>query len=77
MSRKPIIAGNWKMNKTAAEAREFIDAVKNNIPSNNLVDTVIGSPALFLEGMKKGVKGTELQVAAQNCYWEDFWCFYW
>ena len=41
MSRKPIIAGNWKMNKTAAEAREFIDAVKNNIPSNNLVDTVI------------------------------------
>ena len=56
MSRKPFIAGNWKMNKTAAEAREFIDAVKNNIPSNNLVDTVIGSPALFLEGMKKGVK---------------------
>ena len=75
MSRKPIIAGNWKMNKTAAEAREFIDAVKNNIPSNNLVDTVIGSPALFLEGMKKGVKGTELQVAAQNCYWEDFGAF--
>ena len=75
MSRKPIIAGNWKMNKTAAEAREFIDAVKNNIPSNNLVDTVIGSPALFLEGMKKGVKGTELQVAAQNCYWEDCGAF--
>ena len=75
MSRKPIIAGNWKMNKTAAEAREFIDAVKNNIPSNNLVDTVIGSPALFLEGMKKGVKDTELQVAAQNCYWEDFGAF--
>ncbi|MFC2365877.1 MAG: triose-phosphate isomerase [Streptococcus mutans] len=75
MSRKPIIDGNWKMNKTAAEAREFIDAVKNNIPSNNLVDTVIGSPALFLEGMKKGVKGTELQVAAQNCYWEDFGAF--
>ncbi|EFQ58109.1 triose-phosphate isomerase [Streptococcus downei] len=75
MSRKPIIAGNWKMNKTAAEAREFIDAVKNNIPSNELVDTVIGAPAIFLEGMKKGVKDTELQVAAQNCYFEDFGAF--
>lgn len=71
MSRKPIIAGNWKMNKTAAEAREFVDAVKNNVPSNDLVDTVIGSPALFLEGMKKGAKDTEVKVAAQNCYFED------
>ena len=71
MSRKPIIAGNWKMNKTATEAREFVDAVKKNVPSNDLVDTVIGSPALFLEGMKKGVKGTEVKVAAQNCYFED------
>ncbi|WP_019792857.1 triose-phosphate isomerase [Streptococcus sobrinus] len=75
MSRKPIIAGNWKMNKTAAEAREFVDAVKNNIPSNKLVDTVIGAPAIFLEGMKKGVKGTDLQVSAQNCYFEDFGAF--
>ena len=75
MSRKPFIAGNWKMNKTAAEAREFVDAVKNNIPSNELVDTVIGAPAIFLEGMKKGVKGTDLQVSAQNCYFEDFGAF--
>ncbi|BBA93072.1 triose-phosphate isomerase [Streptococcus ruminantium] len=72
MSRKPIIAGNWKMNKTAAEAREFVEAVKAHIPSSDVVETVIGSPALFIEGMKKGVKGTDLKVAAQNCYFEDF-----
>ncbi|MBK0347698.1 triose-phosphate isomerase [Aerococcaceae bacterium zg-ZJ1578] len=71
MSRKPIIAGNWKMNKTHSEAREFVSAVKNNIPSNELVDTVIGAPTLFLEGMKKGVRETEVKVAAQNCYFED------
>ncbi|MBM9834547.1 triose-phosphate isomerase, partial [Enterococcus faecalis] len=49
-------------------------AVVNAIPSNDLVDTVIGAPAIFLEGMKKGVKkaDSELQVAAQNCYFEDF-----
>ncbi|MEX2784091.1 triose-phosphate isomerase [Streptococcus sp. H49] len=75
MSRKPIIAGNWKMNKTAAEAREFIDAVKNQIPANTLVDTVVGAPALFLEGIKKGVRDTELKVAAQNCYFEDYGAF--
>ena len=47
--RKPIIAGNWKMNKTASEAKEFAEAVKNKIPSNDKVDSVIGSPALFLQ----------------------------
>lgn len=72
MSRKPIIAGNWKMNKTHEEARDFIGAVANKIPSNDLVDTVVGSPAIFLEGMKKGVRNTDLKVAAQNCYFEDF-----
>ncbi|MBF0787642.1 MULTISPECIES: triose-phosphate isomerase [unclassified Streptococcus] len=75
MSRKPIIAGNWKMNKTAAEARAFIEAVKTKIPSGERVETVIGAPALFIEGMKKGVHNTELKVAAQNCYFEDFGAF--
>ena len=58
MTRKPIIAGNWKMNKTASESAEFIEAVKNNIPSNELVDSVVGAPALFLENMTNAVKGT-------------------
>ena len=44
--RKPIIAGNWKMNKTAKEAKEFAEAVKTKIPSNDKVDSVIGAPAL-------------------------------
>ncbi|MGT2756459.1 triose-phosphate isomerase [Streptococcus ovuberis] len=74
MSRKPIIAGNWKMNKTHKDARAFVEAIQTKIPSKDLVDTVIGSPAIFLEGMKKGIRksGSELKVAAQNCYFEDF-----
>ncbi|MGF3077043.1 triose-phosphate isomerase [Facklamia sp. P12955] len=71
MSRKPIIAGNWKMNKTAKESRGFIENVKLDIPSNDLVDAVIGAPAVFLEAMTEAVQGTDLQVAAQNCFWED------
>lgn len=73
--RKPIIAGNWKMNKTASEAKAFVQAVKNSLPSNEKVDSVIGSPALFLETLVSEAKGTELQIAAQNCYWENAGAF--
>lgn len=71
MSRKPIIAGNWKMNKTASEAAAFVEAVKDKIPSSELVDSVVGAPALFLETIKRLSEGTELKVAAQNSYFED------
>lgn len=69
--RKPIIAGNWKMNKTASEAKAFAEAVKNAVPSNDAVDSVIGAPALFLETLVTEAKGTDLKIAAQNCYWEN------
>lgn len=75
MTRKPIIAGNWKMNKTHTEAAEFVEAVKTQIPSSDLVDSVIGAPALFLETIKKGAEGTDLKVAAQNSYFEDAGAF--
>ena len=71
MTRKPIIAGNWKMNKTHTEASAFVAAVKDQIPSAEQVDSVVGAPALFLEAMKKGSEGSELKVAAQNSYFED------
>ena len=69
--RKPIIAGNWKMNLTASEAKDFAEAVKNNIPANDKVDSVIGSPALFLQELVEAAKGTDLKISAQNCYWEN------
>jgi len=71
MSRKPIIAGNWKMNKTLAEAQEFVAAVKDKLPANSLVDTVIGSPALFLAPMAYSRQGSELKLAAQNSFFEN------
>lgn len=73
--RKPIIAGNWKMNKTAKEAKEFAEAVKNKIPSNNVVDSVIGSPALFIQELVEVAEGTDLKIAAQNCYFENAGAF--
>jgi len=75
MSRKPIIAGNWKMNKTASEAKAFAEAVKNKIPANTKVDSVIGAPTLFLETLVNSAKGTELKISAQNAYFENAGAF--
>jgi triosephosphate isomerase len=75
MSRKPIIAGNWKMNLTLKEAVTFVEEVKNKIPAKAKVDTVIGSPALFLASLAKARRGSELKLSAQNAYWEDVGAF--
>jgi triosephosphate isomerase len=69
--RKPIIAGNWKMNKTLSEAVAFVEEVKNNIPSTDKVDAAIGAPALFLAPMVEAAKGSNLKLGAQNMYDKD------
>ena len=73
--RKPIIAGNWKMNKTLAEAVDFAKEVKGAVPSNDAVDCVIGSPALFLASLAEELKGSDVKIAAQNAYWENTGAF--
>ncbi|MER1934703.1 MAG: triose-phosphate isomerase [Priestia megaterium] len=73
--RKPIIAGNWKMNKTASEALAFVEAVKANVPSPTVVDSVVGAPTLFLQELVNAAKGTDLKIAAQNSYFENSGAF--
>ena len=73
--RKPIIAGNWKMNKTLSETEAFIQEVKNNIPSNDKVDAVIGAPNIFTQKLIELTEGTDLKVAAQNSHFEDSGAF--
>lgn len=73
--RKPIIAGNWKMNKTVKEAKEFALAVADKVPAKDVVDSVIGAPALMLAPMTCKLKESDVQLAAQNCYWENAGAF--
>ncbi|PFI80757.1 triose-phosphate isomerase [Bacillus cereus] len=68
--RKPIIAGNWKMNKTLSEAVSFVEEVKGQIPAASAVDAVVCSTALFLERLVAATEGTDLQVGAQNMHFE-------
>jgi triosephosphate isomerase (TIM) len=69
--RKPIIAGNWKMNKTLGEAKQFVQEVKSKVPASNEVDAVVCSPALFLESLVSETNGTDLKVGAQNVHFEE------
>lgn len=69
--RKPIIAGNWKMNKTLTEAKSFVEEVKSLVPSSDKVDSVVCAPALFLDQLVTAAKGTEVKIGAQNMHFED------
>ncbi|MFC0469891.1 triose-phosphate isomerase [Halalkalibacter kiskunsagensis] len=69
--RKPIIAGNWKMNKTLGEAKQFVEAVKTSVPANSEVDAVVCAPALFLESLVSATEGTDLKIGAQNVHFEE------
>ena len=69
MKRTPIIAGNWKMNKSCKASIEFIKAVASQVPAKNEIETVICAPAVNLCCMVKE-QGTNLRIGAQNMHWE-------
>ncbi|RDY26406.1 triose-phosphate isomerase [Romboutsia weinsteinii] len=72
--RKPIIAGNWKMNKTIAEALEFVNDVKDRVTTTE-VDAVICAPFLALKDLKEATKGTNIKIGAQNMHFEESGAF--
>jgi triosephosphate isomerase len=67
--RKPFIAGNWKMNKTKAEALEFINAVASKVPSSDVCESAICAPAIYLESVVEA-QGQNLRIGAQNMHFE-------
>lgn len=73
--RKPIIAGNWKMNKTKAEALAFVEAVANEIPSTDVVDAAVCVPTIYLDAMMTATAGTNLKIGAQNMHQKDAGAF--
>ncbi|MFK2825440.1 triose-phosphate isomerase [Bacillus sp. B190/17] len=73
--RKPIIAGNWKMHKTSSEAKSFAEEVKSLVPDAGVVDSVICSPALFLEQLVQTVEGSDVKIGAQTMHFKDSGAF--
>jgi len=71
MSRTPYIAGNWKMNKTVAEAEEYIAALLPRVSSADGVDVAICVPFTALQAMVDSTRGSRVEVFAQNMHEEE------
>jgi len=69
--RKPIIAGNWKMNKTAAEARDLAAKLIPLVTGVTDREIVLAPPFTSISAVAEIVKGTNMTLAAQNLFWED------
>lgn len=70
MTRKPIIAGNWKMNNTKAQATELINELKPLVKDAEC-DVVICVPYTVIETAAKLTAGTNIKVGAENIAWAD------
>lgn len=68
--RRKIIAGNWKMNKTPSETVTLINELKPLV-ANNDVDVVFCVPAISLTTAMEIVKGTNIQIGAENMHFEE------
>lgn len=68
--RQPVIAGNWKMFKTADETLDFFKQFKPLVQSVSHCEIVIAPPYLALAAAVEAAKDSNIQVAAQNVHWE-------
>src|SRR5215475_7851613 len=64
--RKLIIAGNWKMNKTVAEALDLVRGLKLELANVKEVDIVVCPPFTALAGVSKAVLDSNIRLGAQN-----------
>ena len=71
MSRKPFIAGNWKMNNTIAEAEELIQALLPKVGAIEDVDIVVAPSFLSVQAVVDSARGSAVQVYAQNMHEKD------
>lgn len=68
--RTPIVAGNWKMNKTVAEARTLVYELLTDLKGIQGVQKVLCPPFPALSALSEILKGTEIGLGAQNLHWE-------
>lgn len=69
--RQPIVAGNWKMNTTVDEGMALVEALRPLIESTSTVERVVCPPFVSLAPIAWKLKGSEISVGAQDCYFEE------
>ena len=70
MARRKIVAGNWKMNMTPSEAVKLVETLKPLVASEE-VDVVFCVPAIDIIPVVEAAKGSNIQVGAENMYFEE------
>src|SRR3954467_7979556 len=68
MSRTPFIAGNWKMNKTIAEAEAFVQGLLPRVSTADGVDVAVCVPFTALQAVVDSTRGSRVEVYAQNMH---------
>ncbi len=68
--RTPLVAGNWKMNKTVSEATALVSQMLLGLQSVPSVERVICPPFTALMAVSRLLEGTGIGLGAQNLYWE-------
>lgn len=68
MMRKKVIAGNWKMHKTLAEAEQFIEEAVAKVPHDDGVEAIVCAPYPFLASLVEKAKGSPIKISAQNMH---------
>ena len=71
MSRRILIAGNWKMVKTTAETREFLSALTKRFPKREGVELAVCPPFTALQSAASVLKGSSIGLGAQDLFWEE------
>ena len=71
MNRIPVVAGNWKMNKTVAEARDLVSIIRGKLHEIPNVEKVLCPPYLAIPALADMLQGAEIGLGAQNLYWEE------
>jgi triosephosphate isomerase len=71
MPRRPIIAGNWKMHKTIAEATDLVRSIRNGLNAVRGVDRVLCPPFSALSVVRELLSATDIGLGAQNMHWEE------
>jgi triosephosphate isomerase len=71
MSRKPLIAGNWKMHKTIQEACQLVTLIKRELIDFDKVDIVVCPPFTALSSVYDIIMETNIKLGAQNLFWKE------
>src|SRR5512140_1289729 len=69
--RTPVVAANWKMNKTVEEARSLVYALSARLREIKGVEKVLCPPYPSLQAVRALLEGSDLGLGAQNMYWEE------